>query len=391
LKKKIIVIGLLCMLLIGLSGFGAMAVETPPPDDEGGVVRVSNWGLYMDQSIFEDFYQEYGIRVIYSEFQSNEELYSILRLGGATFDVIFPSDYMIARMIEEDMLAELNFDNIPNFSLIDPRYKNLDFDPENRFSVAYKVGTVVLIYNHTMVPFEVNSWGALFDERLAGQILMFDNSRDAFAIALLYLGYCINTTDEGELHRAFDLLVEQRSILQAYVMDQIFDKLESGEAAIGPYYAGDFLTMHANNPDLRFARPVEGTNYFVDAMVIPINAENQRNGELFINFVARTDIALRNMEYVRYASANYEAAAIFAAQLDELAYSVIFADDETLANAEVFLHLPQHILELYDELWIRLKADETNNLMVILFIASAVVITAVVVIIVLRKKFRKYD
>ena len=320
-----------------------------------GVVNVHNWGEYIDESIFRIFEQETGIKINYSTYETNEALYSLMRRGGANIDVIIPSDYMIARMIEEDMLAELDFSNIPNFSLIDERYKGLGYDPDTRFSVAYMTGTVGLIYNSAMISEEIHSWGALFDERYAGQILMFDNPRDAVGLTLKHLGYSLNTVNENEIREAFDLLTLQKPILQAYVMDQIFDKLESGEAWIGPYYAGDFLIMAENNPDLSFARPVEGTNYFVDAMCIPKDAVNKSNAELFINFMSRTDIALLNMEYVMYASANYEAAAAFADEMTPEDYAVMFASSEVLADSEVFSHLPRHILELYDELWVELK------------------------------------
>ena len=349
MKKTIIALCVLCLLLpITLVGCG-------PQVGSAGVVYVHNWGEYIDESIFRIFERETGIKVHYSTFESNEQLYSLMRRGGANIDVIIPSDYMIARMVDENMLEELDFSNIPNYELIDARYKGLSYDPDNRFSVAYMTGTVGLIYNSTMITDRINSWGALFDVSYRGQILMFDNQRDAFGIALKYLGYSLNTINEDEIYEAFDLLVMQKPILQAYVMDQIFDKLESGEAWIGPYYAGDYLVMAKNNPDLKFARPIEGTNFFVDAMCIPKGSQNKENAEAFINFMTRTDIALKNMEYIFYASANAEAAAEFAAELDPEDYAIMFASAEVLANSEVFAHLPRHILELYDQLWVELK------------------------------------
>jgi len=347
-KKSFIVIILLCLLLPAASGCGQSA-------GSNGVVNVHNWGEYIDESIFKIFERETGIKVNYSTYETNEALYSLLRRGGAIIDIIIPSDYMIARMIEEDMLAELDFTNIPNFSLIDERYKGLSFDPGNRFSVAYMTGTVGLIYNSAIISEDITSWSSLFDESYSGQILMFDNPRDAFGITLKYLGYSLNTVNEDEIREAFELLVRQRPLLQAYVMDQIFDKLESGEAWIGPYYAGDFLIMAENNPDLRFTRPIEGTNYFVDAMCIPKDAENKTNAEIFIDFMSRTDIALMNMEYVMYASANSEAAAEFSEAMYPEDYAIMFASSEVLANSEVYSHLPRYILELYDELWVELK------------------------------------
>jgi len=361
MKKIVIAVLALCLLLSAIAACGQNEGSTGVINDSpgevvsSGVVNVHNWGEYIDQNIFKMFEEETGIRVNYSTFETNEAVYALLRRGGASVDVIIPSDYMIARMIDEDMLEELDFSNIPNFELIDERYKGLDYDPDDKFSVPYMTGTVGLIYNSAMITDEITSWGALFDERYSGQILMFDNPRDAFAIALKYLGHYINTINEDEIHEAYDLLVSQRPILQAYVMDQIFDKLESGEAWIGPYYAGDFLVMVENNPDLAFARPVEGTNFFVDAMCIPKDTENKTNAELFINFMSRTDIALMNMEYIMYASANAEAAAEFANLIEPWQYEIMFASDSVLANSEVFTHLPRNILELYDQLWVELK------------------------------------
>ena len=351
MKKNVVIVVILFILLL-LAASGCERMES-----SAEVVNVHNWGEYIDESIFDDFEEETGIRVKFSTYETNAALYSLLKRGGANIDVIIPSDYMISRMIDEDMLEELDFSNIPNFALIDEKYKGLDFDPDNRFSVAYMTGTVGLIYNSAHIDAEITSWSTLFDERFTGQILMFDDQRDAFGIALKYLGYYQNTINENEIYEAFELLVQQKPLLQAYVMDQIFDKLESGEALIGPYYAGDYFVMHENNPDLKFIRPVEGTNYFVDSMCIPKGSVNKENAELFINFMSRTDIALQNMEYIWYASANTEAAAIFAKEqeLSPEDYEILFASDETLANSDVFTHLPTEILTLYDQLWVELK------------------------------------
>jgi len=348
--RKILIVTLILCLILPAALFGCSGGV-----GSAGVVHVHNWGEYIDESVLRIFERETGIRVNYSTYETNEALYSLMKRGGANIDVIIPSDYMIARMIEEDMLSELDFSNIPNFSLIDKRYTGLGYDPGNRFSVAYMTGTVGVIYNSAKIADNINSWGALFNEAYSGQILMFDNPRDAFGIALKYLGYSLNTVSETEILEAFALLSQQRPILQAYVMDQIFDKLESGEAWIGPYYAGDFLVMAENNPDLRFARPTEGTNYFVDAMCIPKDAQNKTNAELFINFMSRTDIALMNMEYIMYASANFEAAEFFADEISPEEYAIMFASYEVLANSEIYTHLPRNILELYDELWVELK------------------------------------
>jgi len=351
MKKVLIVVLAICMLLPSvLSGCGKRA-------GSAGVVNVHNWGEYIDESIFRIFERETGIKVNYSTYETNEQLYALLRRGGANIDLIIPSDYMVARLIEEGILEPLDFSNIPNISLIDDRFRRLEYDPEDRFSVAYMTGTVGIIYNSAMITDEITSWGSLFDARYSGQILMFDNPRDAFGIALKYLGHNQNTSNESEIREAFDILVGQKPFLQAYVMDQIFDKLESGEAWIGPYYAGDYFIMRENNPDLIFVRPHEGTNFFVDAMCIPKGAQNKTNAELFIDFMCRTDISLKNMEEIMYASANFEATAIFAEdqEFDPIEYEIMFASSETLANSDVFTNLPQDILTLYNDLWIELK------------------------------------
>ena len=324
-----------------------------------GVVNVYNWGEYISDGtdgtldICEEFERQTGIKVNYQVFDSNESMYAMLASGGASYDVIIPSDYMISRMIEEDMLEQLNFDNIPNYSDIDPALKNPEYDPDGLYSVPYMWGTVGIIYNTSMITEPVEGWGSLFDPAYAGQILMFDNSRDAIGIALKALGYSYNTTDPAQIQQAVDLLIEQKPILQGYVMDQIFDKLEGGEAAIGPYYAGDFVTMHANNPDLAFCLPKEGSNLFVDAMCIPKGAENKDNAEAFSNFMCTTDAGLANCEAIGYSTPLLSVRDALPAEIS--GDSVAYPSDAVLATCETFKNLPQNILELYDSEWLRLK------------------------------------
>ncbi|NLL45222.1 MAG: spermidine/putrescine ABC transporter substrate-binding protein [Clostridiales bacterium] len=323
---------------------------------EQRVVNVYNWGENIDESIFRTFEQQTGIKVNYTTYESNEQLYAVLKMGGTNYDVIIPSDYMISRLIEEDMLEKLDYKNIPNAANIDQRYRGLDFDPADEYSVPYTWGVVGIIYNTSMVDEEITSWGALFDPKYSGQILQFDNSRDAMATALFYLGYSVNTTNETELSEAYTLLEKQKPILQGYVMDQIYDKLEGGEAAIGPYYAGDAQLMMENNPDLAFVVPEEGSNWFVDAMCIPKGATNKENAELFINFMCDTDTALKNMGVTCYATpvkTAYEA-------LDEETRNneIIFPGDDILSRCQIYLNLPQATLSLYDQLWVKLKSEK---------------------------------
>ncbi len=319
-------------------------------------ITVYNWGEYIDTSVLDTFEKETGIHVNYTTFETNESLYSTLSTHGYDIDVIIILELMVSSLASEGMLAKLNFNNIPNFDLIGNDYKNLNYDPENLYSVPYMWGTVGMIYNSKMIDEELTSWGAMFDEKYKDQIVMINNSRDAFAIALQYLGYDINTTDQEQLEEAYELLESQSKIVQSYAMDQIFDKLESGEAALGVYYAGDYLTMLENNPDLKFVIPEEGSNWFVDAMCVPAESKKQEMAETFINFMSSTDISTLNMEAIGYSSPNTEAAETYAADLDSLSKSVMFPSSEVLANCEIFTNLPQDILELYDSLWTKLKS-----------------------------------
>lgn len=334
-------------LTIGLAGCGNSATN--------GEVNVYNWGEYIDEELLDKFTEETGIKVNYDTYSDNESLYSMLSSGSANYDVVIPSDYMISRMIDEDMLEELNFDNIPNFQYIDDAYKGLEYDPEDRYSVAYTWGTVGIIYNTTMLDYVPDSWSVLWDENLSGQILMFNNSRDAIGIALKYLGYSQNTTDPEQITEAVDLLIQQKPLVQAYVMDQIFDKLEGGEAAVGPYYAGDAITMIEENPDLAFVVPKEGTNLFVDAMCIPKGAQNKENAEDFINFMCDPENMAANIEYIAYSSPSSAARELLS---DELKNSEIcYPDEALLENTDTFINLPQDILDLYDSEWVRLMTN----------------------------------
>lgn len=320
-----------------------------------GVVNVYNWGEYMDTELNKEFERETGIKVNYKNFETNEMMYAYLKSGGSSYDVIFPSDYMIARLIEEDMLEELNFSNIPNFSDIDPSLKNPVYDPDGKYSVPYAWGIVGLIYNSEHITDPIDSWSALFDSKYAGQLLMFDNSRDAFGIALKYLGYSLNTENESEIMEAFELLKQQKPIVQAYTMDQIFDKLGGGEASIGPYYAGDYLTMREDNDALVFVIPKEGTNKFVDAMCVPKGAANKENAEKYINFMTSKKAALANAEVTCYSTPVMSA---FDDLSDDIKNNGIsYPSEEMLANCEEFVNLSAPTLRLYSDLWTQLISE----------------------------------
>ena len=255
------------------------------------------------------FEEETGIKVNYNTAPSNEELYSQLQTGGVNYDVIVPSDYMIARLIEEDMLQPLDYSKIPNYEKIGEQYKNLSFDPKNEYTVPYTWGTLGIIYNTTMVDEPITSWGAMFSDEYAGNILLIDNSRDAFGMALYYLGYDVNTTDEAQIREAYQLVADAkaRGVYDGQGMDEIFQIMEGGNLAIATYYAGDYLTMYEANPDLAFVMPDEGSNWFVDAMCILKDAKNVDEAHEWINFIASTESNLRNMDFIWYASPNTEA------------------------------------------------------------------------------------
>ncbi|MCI9332734.1 MAG: extracellular solute-binding protein [Oscillibacter sp.] len=328
------------------------------------MVNVCSWGEYIDEDLITQFEEETGIIVNYQTAESNEALYSLLKSGAGDYDVIVPSDYMISQLIEEDMLAELDFSQIPNYALISPRFKGLTYDPQERYSVPYAWGTVGIIYNETMVNEPITSWSALFDSQYAGNVLMFRNSRDAMATALSYLGYSLNTTSEAELREAFQLLkdAKNRGVYQSFVMDEIFQKLEGGNAAIGAYYAGDYLTMLENNEDLRFVVPEEGSNWFMDAMCVLKEAPHKDEAMAWINFIASTEANLKNMDYLWYGSPNQEALEQYPAYYEELyeeelgqeAYDIIAAPQEVLDRCEAYLVLPLETRKLYNDLWTEL-------------------------------------
>ena len=357
LLRRIAAGAVACVLLVTL-------IVTGRSVKSDRVVNVCSWGEYIDESLITRFEEETGIRVNYQTAESNEALYSLIKMGGADFDVIVPSDYMIARLIEEDMLAELDYDNIPNFDLIADTYKHLSYDPENKYTVPYTWGALGIIYNTAMVSEPITSWSAMFDPQYAGQVLMINNSRDAIGAALLSLGYSLNTTDESQLEEAFNLIKQAKDngVYQAFVMDEVFGKMEGGNAAIAMYYAGDYLTMLENNEDLAFVIPEEGSNWFVDAMCVLKSSQHKDEAEEWINFIASTDANLANMDYIWYASPNAEALEEYPAyyqevndeELDPELYEIMAPSEETLARCELYENLPKATLRLYDSLWTRL-------------------------------------
>ena len=356
----------------GLAGglacvFVAAVVSLSYATSSRPVVNVCSWGEYIDESLITQFEEETGIRVNYQTAESNEALYSLLKSGGADYDVVVPSDYMIGRLIAEDMLEPLDYSQLPNFSLIDQRFRNLSYDPENRYTVPYTWGTLGIIYNTAMVEEEITSWKALYDGKYAGKVLLINNSRDALGEALLCLGYSLNTTDEQEIRRAYELVADanRRGVFQGRVMDEVFQAMEGGNAAIAAYYAGDCVTMMYNNEDLAFVIPEEGSNWFVDAMCMLKDAPHQREAHLWMNFIASTQANLANMYYIGYASPNREALEQYpdyyleqeGEELDQEIFEIMAAPPETLARCEAYENLPPETLNLYKNLWTQLGTD----------------------------------
>ena len=340
-------------------------------------LNVYNWGEYIsdgsDDSLntvkaFESWYEEtYGekVHVNYTTYASNEDMYAKLKSGAVSYDVIIPSDYMIARLANEDMLLPLNFDNIPNYQYIEDQFRGLYYDPDNTYSIPYTYGVVGIIYDANQVDeADVGGWDLMWNPKYKGKILQFNNSRDAFGTAMYRAGIDVNTTDKDQWQAALEALLEQRPIVKAYVMDEIFNTLESGEAAIGAYYAGDYFTMldaEADDVDLQFYYP-DPTNYFIDAMCIPSCCENKELAEVFINFMLSQETAVANAEYIYYASPNslvYNNET-YQEDMGEEAMEILYPEGVNFAeeyNKLAYRNLDDEMLSYMNSLWENLKIN----------------------------------
>lgn len=360
----------------------------------GTEINVYNWGEYISDGaegtmdVNKKFEEETGIKVNYTTYDTNENMYNKIKGGGANYDVIIPSDYMIQRMHDEGLLEKIDFSNIPNYVNIMDEYKNLYFDPTNEYSVPYNVGMVGLIYNTKLVDGVPDSWGIMWDEKYSGQILMFNNPRDAFGITQCYLGIDLNTSDSNEWHAAYDKLKEQKPLVSSYVMDDVFNKMESGEAAMCAYYAGDFLSMRENNSDLAFVYPKEGTNIFVDSACIPVGCQNKVGAELYINFLLREDVALANAEYICYASPNKTVV-----NNPDYSYKdeeILYPSAENMPKTQYYHNLPPELLMLMTTLWDTLKIEGNDDTSIYVgLISFTTVCVAYAVYHTVRKKKRE--
>ena len=394
MKKRIASL-LLALLLLALPVLGLVSCDTSGSDTV--TLYVYNWGEYISDGsegtldvneMFEGWYYEtYGVRVEvnYSTYSSNESMYAKLSSGSVNYDVVVPSDYMIERMIAEDMLAELNFDNIPHASNLHPDFFGPDavydyYDPDNKYAIPYMYGMIGIIYNTTMVEANdpsLGSWNLMWDERHTGNILQFNNSRDAFGTAQYFLGLDVNSADEAEWRQALEKLKEQKPILQGYVMDEIFNKMENGSAAIAAYYAGDFLAMYENNEDLEFFYPAEGTNLYVDAMCIPKASQNKEIAEAYIDFMLTEEAAVANAEYTYYASPNTavrenEEYIEYMNSIKEGGYDLMYGTDAVETSS--YKNLGGEQLIMLNELWEELKSDIQVGLPIYVICAVILVI-----------------
>ena len=376
MKKKVFAISMAGLTAASalLSGCGASGNTGASGTDsaasgsaDGGELYVYNWGEYIDENVISQFEDETGITVVYDLFETNEEMYPVIEAGAVNYDVVCPSDYMIQKMRENDLLAELNFDNIPNIDQIDPAYMEMSqaFDPENKYSVPYCWGTVGILYNTRLldelgVP-APTKWADLWDERLSGEILMQDSVRDAFMVALKKDGYSMNSESKDELEQAKQELLDQKPLVQAYVIDQVRDKMIGGEAAVGVIYSGEMLYIQdevANlglDYDLEYVIPEEGTNLWLDSWVIPKNAKNKENAEKWIDFMCRPEIAKANFEYITYPTPNKGAFELLDEEMQN--NKAVFPDIDSLKNSEVYKYLGDGTDAVYNELWKEVKAN----------------------------------
>ncbi len=383
----------LIVLIMSTFAFSAFA-ETN--DLSGTTINVYNWGQYISDGtddyidVNKAFTEKTGIKVNYLTFDSNESLYTKLKTGGAEYDVIIPSDYMIHRLIDEGLIQKINFDNIPNYKYISDAYKNTTYDPNNEYSVPYTWGAVGIIYNDKHVDeADLGSWSLLWNSKYSGKILMFDNPRDSFGAAELYLGYSLNTEDEAEIKAAADLLAKQKPLLQSYVMDQIYSQMTHEEAWIAPYYSGDYLQMSVDNENLKFFYPKEGFNLFIDACCIPTSSKNTAAAEAYINFLCDPEIMAENLTYLGYSAPSEEAKKLM--DPETTSNEVAYPSEEILALGEAFLNLSAETTRLMDSLWLKVKTDnsqsgESNSSV---YIGLAVIVAAIAVFLFVRSEMQR--
>lgn len=350
--RKILLVLLSLITMASATGCGDNAKNQ-------NVVYVYSWGDYLDPKVLEMFEQETGIKVVLDTFDTNENMYPRVVEGAVHYDVICPSDYMIQKMIDNNLLQPVDFEKLPNAKkYIGEKFfeQSKTFDPENKYSVPYCWGTVGIVYNKTMVDDPVDSWTILWNEKYKNKILMQDSARDALMIPLKIMGRSLNETDEKYLEQARDMLIKQKPLVQAYVVDEVKDKMISGEAAIGVVFSGEALMITTANPDTDFVVPKEGTNFWIDSWVITKDAENVDNAHRFIDFMSRPDIAVINFDYLGYSTPNTQVYDL--EQNEEFKNSPIaFPDLEVYKNQETYKYLGNDMDKNYNRLWMQVKVD----------------------------------
>lgn len=369
MKKIAALVIVVCVILLSffLSGFEGYEYADLnlraeySKEYEGTSLTVYNWGEYISDGtedsldVNKEFEKLTGIKINYLTFESNETMYSQVKNGGVNYDIVIPSDYMIQRLLKEDMLREIDTSALSNYDLIDDDYKNIYFDPENKYTVPYNVGMVGVIYNGAHIKDIEHSWSVLWDKKYKDMVLNFNNPRDAFMTAQILKGYDLNSENKAEWDSAAKLLKKGKPNLQAYVMDEVYGKMETGEASIAPYYAGDYLTMVETNPDLKFFYPEEGTNIFVDSVCILKNSKNYEAALMYINFLLEPQIATANAEYIGYASPN--TAVIENEDYCYYQNEILYPNEEDMPKVQYYHNIDDEIRRYYENLWIDVKLD----------------------------------
>ena len=349
-----------CVVVAALAAAMLVMPGCSGVSESKGEINVFNWGEYISNGedgsmdVIDEFEKETGIKVNYTTYETNEEMYNILKSSNSSYDIIIPSDYMIAQLIEEGLLSELDFDNIPNYKNIMEKYKKTDYDKDGKYSVPYSWGVVALCYNKTMVTEKPDSFSALWDEKYSGQILMFNNSRDAMAIAMKLKDIDPSNVTKEDIDIASDYLTEQKPILKKYVMDQVFTEMEGSQAALAQYYGGDIAVMMQNNEDLDYVLPKEGSNLFIDAMCIPKNSKNKELAEEFINFMLKAEVAESNAEYIGYSTPNSAAYELLDEDIKN--NELIYPSDEYLSKCYTFTNLPTDIYNYMQDNFLKVQS-----------------------------------
>ena len=346
MKKFKLLSALSIVIVLTVSLFSGCSKASDPNTK---VLNLYNWGDYIDPSLIDKFEKETGIKVNYSTYDTNEIMYAKIKDGSSNYDLVIPSDYMIEKMIKENLVEKLDFNNIPNYKYIGKDFRNLSYDPKDQYSVPYMWGTIGIVYNTKIVKKPVDSWNILWDKDYKDQIIMFNSVRDAMAIALKKLGYSMNSENPEQIKQAANALIEEKPLVQAYMVDEVKDAMVSGEAAVAPVWSGDASVITSQNPDIKYVISKEGSNKWFDALVIPKGSKHKKEAEMFINFLCDPENALQNVEYIGYQTPNTKTFEMLPEDMKEE-----YPTKEELSKCQVFTDLNKETLKLYNDEWIRI-------------------------------------